>query len=221
MQDHLINPALLDIAKRANSGRLKQAFIPGNDPSMAAGADPAAAGGAPPGGDPSGGGAPPPGGDPGAAGGAPPAPPPPPPPDIQSMVHQAVQAAMAQNGGGGGMGGGVEPIKPKIDVNVTLLQVLKILAKIADALGIKIPASEMVATSNDLTQFAQQQAGGGAGGGGAISGIQPMGGIQPAGMPGKAASDRLGENGHAFDPDGLSGLSNLTDRASADRKSVV
>ena len=99
-----------------------------------------------------------------------------------------------------------KPIEPKIDVNVTLLQILKILARIADTLGVKIPASEMVATQGDLTQFGMQQATntGDPAGASAIPPIQP---IQPA-MPSagggdvKAGSHRF-NNGTPFDTAGL------------------
>ena len=118
---------------------------------------------------------------------------------IQSMQQQI--QGLSQGGGGGmaGGAGGVEPIKPKIDVNVTLLQILKILARIADALGIQIPASEMVATSNDVTQFAQQQSQTQqAGPGSAISGISPIQGASPALAAGGGGGGE--KKSYAFDP---------------------
>ena len=185
MQRSIFNPELLQVAKKAAHENLrKQAFVDG---AAAAGGDPMAGGGAPPAGDPMAGPMPamaP--GDPAAAGGAPPA-----DPaaggggggDIQMMIHQAVQQAMAGMGGGAGGAGGVEPIKPKIDPNVTMLQILKILARLADAQGVQIPASEMVATQNDLTQMGMQGEAGAAGGGAPpTSAIAPPEGIQPA-MP--------------------------------------
>ena len=69
-----------------------------------------------------------------------------------------------------------------------MLQILKLLARISDALGIPVPASEMVATQNDLTQMGMQQSqGGGAAGGGQASSIPPVAPIAPAapGMGGK------------------------------------
>lgn len=186
---------------------------PGGDPAAAGGMPP---GGAPPGGDPSmmGGGAPPP--PAGGGGGG---------PDIMMMIQQAVQQAM-MGAGGGAAGGGAAGIKPKIDVNVTLLQILKILARIADTLGVQIPASEMVATQGDLTGFAQQQQtnpmgapqpgapppDGAGGAGGPMAPPSPM-----EAMPG-AAPGAMGkmshhiENGSAIDP---SGLQQVGDRASA------
>lgn len=182
----MLNQALFRQA-REKVQMQKAAFVPAGDPTM--GGDPAAAGG-----DPAMA-----GGDPAAAGGAPPAPAGggDPMAALQPMIQQMVQqAVMASGGGGGGAGGGMEGggIKPKIDVNVTLLQVLKILAKIADGLGIPIPASEMVATSGDLNQFAAQQQGAAppqdpAAGGGAMGSIQPT-------QPMKAAA---WENGTAFE----------------------
>lgn len=181
-----INPHLLSQAR----GQVKQAFVAAGDPSM--GGDPAAAGGAPPmdpamaGGDPAMA-----GGDPAAMGGAPPMDP---MAQIQPMIDQAVQAAMAA--GGGAAGGGAGPaIKPKIDVNVELMQIKKLLARIADAMGVQIPAAEMVATPEDLGQMAEGGTGapaaadgGAAGGGGALGSIEPI----------KAAEDW--ESGVAFTP---------------------
>ena len=180
-----INPELLGLAKQ----NLKQAFVAAGDPAMTGG-DPAAMGGAPPM-DPAMGGAPP--MDPAMAGGAPPMDP---MAQIQPMIDQAVQTAMAGQGGGGGGG----QIKPKIDVNVEIMQIKKILAKISDALGIQIPAADMVATPEDLTAMAE---GGSAGAaamdapGGGASAISPISAIDPMGaaVPKQAAW----ENGHAED----------------------
>jgi hypothetical protein len=177
-------------------------------------------GGAPPGGDPAAAGGMPPGGDPAAAGGG--APPADPmaggggggldPMTLQPMIQQAVQMAMSGMGGGGGAGGGAGGgIKPKIDVNVTLLQILKILARIADALNVQIPASEMVATQGDLNSFAGQQAAGqsaptggdaAGGAGGAPPAIPPI-------DPMQAATKSGADFGVAY-PDGGS----MTDMAS-------
>ena len=186
-----INPHLLSQAR----GQVKQAFVAAGDPSMAgdpamAGGDPAAMGGAPPmdpmaGGDPAAM-----GGDPAAMGGAPPMDP---MAGLQPMIEQAVQAAMAAQGGGAA--GGVGPaIKPKIDVNVELMQIKKLLARLADAMGVQIPAAEMVATPDDLSQMAEGGTGapaaadGGAAGGGGFGSIDPI----------KAAEDW--ESGVAFTP---------------------
>lgn len=193
----LVGLALDNVSKFAMEE--KQAFVPAGDPAMMGG-DPAMMGGPPPGA-----GGPPPGGppmDPAMAGG-------PPMEDpmaaIQPMIEQAVQAAMASQGGGmgGGMGGGEGQIKPKIDVNIEIMQIKKILAKISDALGIQIPAADMVATPEDLTAMAQgNSAGAGAmagegGGQSAIKPIEPMG----AAMPGMGGGAKMGawENGRAED----------------------
>jgi hypothetical protein len=137
-----------------------------------------------------------------------------------------MQMIQAQGGAGGGMGGGggAEPIKPKIDVNVTLLQLLKMMSRIADALGVQIPASEMVATQNDLTQFGmQQQSGagatgappGGAGAGGGQSAIPPIQPIQPA-APGMGAPKAAHEIGEAFEGGyDTGGLDTLSSKAAA------
>jgi hypothetical protein len=206
--NHLVNPDLMAAAWASLAGgginkyaKTTQAFVPGGDPSMDPSA--AAAGG--------GGGAPPPmpggGGEAGApAGGAPAAPAGGPPPgmdpnaamaaaggggggaDIASQIVQQLQQSGAMGGGAGGM---VEPIKPKIDVNVELMQIKKMLAKICDAQGIVIPASDMAVNSQDLSQMAMgqggQQAGGGGAGASAIQPIQPMGAAAP-GM-GKTSAD--------------------------------
>lgn len=219
--NHLVNPALIAMALEAVArpgGTFKNAFSPmdavtgggsggGVDPNAGAG------GGGDMGGGGGGGGS-----DPGA---------------IAQGVAQAIQPMLQQNMGGGQ--GGMEPIKPKIDVNVTMLQILKILAKIADALKIPIPAQDMVATQGDLTQFGMQQQQGqdmpqmGAGGaqGQGQSSIAPISPIQPAapGMgggaaggggggqaAGKMAGDHYFNNGSAFD---TGGFAELNTRAAA------
>tara|TARA_R110002020_G_scaffold16515_12_gene58295 strand:- start:2681 stop:3379 length:699 start_codon:yes stop_codon:yes gene_type:complete len=193
-----INPELLGLAKQnlaEAAGAEKSAFVQAGDPMM----DPMAGGGGappPPGGPPmdpmAAGGPPPPPGDPmmdPMAGGAPPMDP---MAGLQPMIQQAVQAAM---GGAGGAGEG--QIKPKIDVNIEIMQIKKILAKISDALGIQIPAADMVATPEDLTAMAQ---GGSAGagaieGGGGGSAISPPTPIEPMGAA--APKQAAWENGRA------------------------
>jgi hypothetical protein len=187
-----VNQQLLSQARNNIRSLHKVAFVAAGDPAMG-GAPPAdpAMGGAPPA-DPAMGGAPP--ADPAMAGGGG-APPPDPMAAIMPMVQQAVQQAMAANGGGAGAQSG-NGIKPKIDVNVEIMQIKKMLAKIVDAMGIHIPAQDMVATPEDLNQIAQggagfaastpdNQAGGGLG---QISPVQPM----------KSANEEW-ENGFAFD----------------------
>jgi hypothetical protein len=184
----------------------KRAFVPSGDPSMggappggAPPMDPAMMGGAPPGGAPPMdpammGGAPP--MDPAMMGGAPPmdpammggAPPPPPPAPaidpamIQQMVDDAVKKSTGGNGGASAGGGG---LKPKIDVNVELMQIKHMLAKLADALNVKIPAQDLVATPEKLMAMASGgDSGSGGGGAGAIPPIGGISGITPAGTPG-------------------------------------
>lgn len=206
-RNHLVN---IQALKLARDFMRKQAIVPGSDPGMVQGdpsmagappggappgapmgapMDPAMAGGAPPM-DPAMAGGPPPGGppmDPAMGGGAPP--PGGIPPEIQAIIQQEVQKILAQQGGmasGGGAPGGVNDagqIKPKIDINVEIMQIKNMLAKIIDSLGIPMPAQSMVATPEKLTAMAQGQdvAGQQVSGGGAIPPIQPM----------KAASDDL------------------------------
>jgi hypothetical protein len=190
-----VNPELLKLARYHIQ---KNAFVPAGDPAMGAdpaagGApmDPAAAGGAPPMDPMAAGGAPP--MDPMAAGGGDPM------AQIMPMIQQAVQQAMAANGGGGAGGAapGEAAIKPKIDINIEVMQMKKLLAKLCDAMGVQIPAAEMVATPEDLTQMAQ----GGPGyaavtpdSGGAMGAIQPPAPIDPM----KAAE--AWEAGVAFTP---------------------
>lgn len=213
--DHLINPALLQMTKQAGIGGFsKHAFVPGGDPSM---------GGAPPGGDPAaGGGGPPPGGDPSGGGGG--GGPPPGDPRVDQIVQQMqqMQQQMMAGGGGAGGAGGAKGLTPKIDEKAVMLQILKILARIADQLGIKIPASEMVVNQQDMMGLAQasssggplpgmdqsQGGGGGAGGGGAIGGMPPMDPMQGAGMPGGEKAGGYRPNGTAFDTSSLTQLSN-------------
>jgi len=141
-------------------------------------------------------------GDPAAMGGGAAAPPPPPPGISREEVMQMIQQTT---------GGGVEPIKPKIDVNVALMQILKILAKLADAQGIPIPAADMVATQDDLTQFGMQQ--------GSPAAASPQSAIQPPAPIGAAspelakAGSRYVEGGQAFGDAG--GFEGISDRAAA------
>jgi len=191
------------LAQLANKHLLaKSAFV---DPTtMGAG------GGAPPGGDPSMGGGMPPGMDPSMMGGGMPpsmdpsmmggggAPPPPPdaggggfdPSMLAPMIQQAVQQAMGSSGGGaggggGGAGGGTN--KVKVDTNAVLLQILKVVLKMANYMGVQIDPSIMVPTGNEMDQLASVSqsgnysqllndgSGGGPGGGqDAFGGIPPM-----------------------------------------------
>lgn len=179
-----INPELLRLARQTVELQAKQAFVASGDPTMdpaaaaAAGGDPAAGGGDPAaaaGAAPAGGG----GGDPLAA--------------LLPTIQQIVQQQMAQSGGmGGGAAGAGGPIKPKIDVNMEIMKIEKMLAKIMDAMQISMPVSDMVATSDDLTQMAvdQQNPTPSGAAGGAIPPVQPM-------DPMKAAA---WEQGHAFTP---------------------
>ena len=204
-----VNPALLGLARE------KLAFVPvGGDPSQAQ------AGGDPTQGDPSQAAAPQaapqaappqqPSSDPtaGVGGGS---------MGIGDMIQQQVQAALSGMGGGagGGMGGGMGGggmMKPKIDQNVVLLQILKMLARISDALGVQIPAQEMVVTPNDLQAMSQQQNGGQqTGGTGPIQPIQP---IQPMQAPATGAEKAGGD----LRPQGVAvslQLNGVTDKALA------
>lgn len=213
-----VNPELLSICRQ--SLREKHAFVPAQDPSAAGGGAPPGGGAAP------GGGAPP--QDPMAMmGGAPPA-----DPmgggegggsNTEMMLQQILQQ-LRMGGGAGGQAGAGGPLKPKIDVNVALMQISKMLARIADSLGVQIPAHEMIATPQDLGAMAsQQQTGapgsapaggaGGAGGagvaGGAIPPIDPVQGMQSA-MGGEKISSANGRhnNGEAFDTAGLASTYN-------------
>ncbi len=210
-----INYELLNIARATL--RRKEAFV---DPMTASGGgDPAAAaagGGAPPM-DPSMGGAPP--MDPSMMGGAPPADPAaagggaPPGPDIMGMLTQMQQQIQQLSQGGGAAGGGgagAKPLTPKIDQNIATTQILKLLARLCDAQGISIPASEMVVTAPDLNQVAAQQQQQTAPQAGAVSPIQPL---QPAFPPPGGGGGGGGEkSGSAFDGQGFS---LMADRASA------
>ncbi len=135
---------------------------------------------------------------------------------MQQMINQAVQQAMMQQGGGGGAAGsGAAGLKPKIDVNVEIMQMKHLLAKICDSMGIHVPAQDMVATADKLNAMAQgqptQSAGGGAQqGGSAIQPVQPM----QAAAPGLAKQGRDVEcqQGVAFD---TSSFQSTGDRAAA------
>jgi hypothetical protein len=179
-ETHLLNPALLEFARNL-VGRQKQAFVPSSDPS-------GGMGGAPAGGDPSGGmgGMPP----PDAGGGAAAAAPPPADPRIDMLMQQVQQLTSASAAGGAGGAAGNKALTPKIDEKVVLSQILKLLARIADHLGIPIPASEMVVNQQDLSSLATASTSGSPMPGmdpnsaGAIPPIAPMAPMQGAGVPG-------------------------------------
>lgn len=217
--DHIINFELLQGASAAMGRFQKRAFVPGGDVAGGGGAPP---GGAPPmdpsmgGGDPAamgmdpsmmgGGGAPPPAPAGGGGGGG--------DPILQQILQKLTMLEPA--GGAGGAGGAAGGIKPKVDVNAVLLQILKILARIADSLGVQIPASEMVPGQQDMQQLAQATTqgtampgmdptaqAGGAGGAGAIPPIPPM---QGSGVPGGEKVGTYREPGDAFDTSRLADL---------------
>jgi hypothetical protein len=129
------------------------------------------------------------------------------------QVTQAIQQAMGN--GGGGMGGGGGGLKPKIDINVEMVKNNKLLARIADTLGVKVDIADMMTpTADELGAVAagQPQEGGGAGPGaggpegGGASAIQPPAPIDPMAAatpaPPKTASDRI-NNGKGFPTDGF------------------
>lgn len=104
-------------------------------------------------------------------------------PALEARLAALEQQLAAGGGGAGGAAGGVEPVKPKIDVNVEILRMSKMIARIADAMGVHIPAHEMIATQNDLTQAAMQSQNepmGAGAGGSAIQPVAPMDGASPA-----------------------------------------
>jgi hypothetical protein len=174
------------------------------------------------------GGMPPPaGGDPAAAGGG--APPPPPSGgggDISAMIQSAVQTAMAQQGGGAAGAASGAPLKPKIDVNVEIMQMKNLLAKIVDHLGIQVPAQDMTATPDKLMAMSQGQStatppgeagaaggagAGGAGAGSAIAPIDPMQGASPSlaaagGAGGGGSKSAATEFGEAYTPGTQQGI---------------
>jgi hypothetical protein len=212
----------MDPAAAAGGGMPPGGAPPGMPPGMPPGGDPMAMGGMPPGGDPMAMGGMPPGGDPMAMGGMPPPAPGGVSPDEIRMI---IQEEMAK-GGGGGAGGAAGGIKPKIDVNVEIMQMKKILAKISDALGVQIPAAEMVATPEDLSALAEGGAGAGAmagEGGGAPSAIQPPQPIDPmqAAAPAAGGGEKqgnylsMGEPHGAIGSGAIEGMATLANRASA------
>ena len=114
--------------------------------------------------------------------------------NMTAIAGRRMAETVARRGGGSGPQAGGPGIKPKIDVNVEIMQMKKMLAKMMDAMGIHMPVADMVATPEDLNQIAQGGAGFAAatpdngGGLGAIKPIQAM----------KAAEDW--ESGVAFTP---------------------
>ena len=162
-------PIEFNILKRLQEIREKQAFTPSpmleqmvmQQAQQGGGGPP---GGLPPGMDPSqmaamaGGGGPPPGMDPAAAGGAPPADPAAGPPQapggvdpnmIAQIVQQTLAAQQQQGGAGGaggtGKGGGKQEHMMLLHHIKHDMQVMKaVQQRLADALGIQIPASEVL-----------------------------------------------------------------------------
>jgi hypothetical protein len=80
------------------------------------------------------------------------------------------------------------------------MQLSKMVARIADALGVQIPAHEMIATPQDLTAMAQQQsagapaAGAGGGGGSSIPPIQPIQGASVGAAGGGSDAGKQASN---------------------------
>lgn len=123
---------------------------------------------------------------------------------LRTIVGEVVQQHMAGGGAAAGPAGAGGPaIKPKIDVNVELMQLKNMVAKILDAMQLPIPAQDMVATPEKLQAMATGQPTDAAGQTGQtgqagqpfppIQPVQPMGQGQPA----KAAQER----GEAFELD--------------------
>lgn len=138
-------------------------------------------------------------------------------------MQQMQQLQMGGAGGAGAGGAGKNPLTPKIDEKAVLLQILKIQARIADQLGVKIPASEMVVTQNDMQGLAQASTsgapmpgmdpsagapGGGAAGGGAIGSMPGMDPMQGSGVPGGEKAGSYKGNGTAFDTIGFTDTNN-------------
>lgn len=212
----ILNPELLQLAKeQAKAAAVsKESFVdpamaagggvPPMDPAMAGGGmpmDPAMMGGAPPMDPAMMGGAPP--MDPSLAGAAPPAggggggmt-----PEDVKAIV----QEVMAQQGAGGQQGGGEK--KMKVDVNQEIYQIKKLLALMAEELGIPVPPTLLLgdpaqdphipdseAAKDPLSAASASQPKS------AIPPIEPMPAASPAlaaGAEGKSASVH---RGHAVD----------------------
>lgn len=165
-----------------------------------------------------GGGMPPgmPPGDPAAAGGGG-APPPPDPAaggggggaDPLQMILEKLNQLSAGGGAGAGGAAGGGALKPKVDTNVVLLQILKIVTRMAESQGVEIPPSDMVPTMTGVNELAQMSQTGnfqgassvptGAGGQGqsAIPPIEPMQAAAPGMGGGKQSS---WQDGVAFGP---------------------
>src|SRR5262245_19818188 len=220
--DFLINPELVKLAAQKVARLRKRAFVPGGDAAAGGGGAPPGGGGAPPM-DPSMMGM-----DPAAMGGG--APPPPPPGGGDGGTHAKLdQIMMALQAGGGGAGAGAAGLKPKIDVNVEIMQMKNLLSKVVDALGIPVPTQDMVATPEKLTAMAQgQNAATGQAAPMPAGAIPPMGGMEgmpPAGVPGAAPPGGGGgggekggsyrERGEAYGERGSAGLGETQNPAAA------
>ena len=134
--------------------------------------------------------------DPAAAGGAPAGAPAPDPmvDQLMSRLNSLEQQLAAQGGGAGGAGGAAGVLKPKVDVNVVLMQILKIVTRLAEANNVHVPPSDLVPTANDVTQLAQMSQTGNFAAASQPSAIAPIEPIQPA-MPQGAGDGGGGEGG--------------------------
>lgn len=198
---------------------------PGAMPAM----DPAAAGGAPPmdpammGMDPAMmGGAPP--MDPAAAGGAPPAAAAPDPMAELTARLDAMEQQIAQ----GGSGGAAKPKKgPKQDPALIAMQTFKLVARMCGALGIEVPATDLLPPEEGEGEGAKAEGGGeaaAAGGGGApsaIGAIEPMPGASPdSAAPKQAAFDNAINGGSVIAPPTYSNASSLHTQAARLRRAL-
>ncbi len=132
-----------------------------------------------------------------------------------------VQAAIQAAGAGGADGAGDPAIKPKIDVNVEIMQMKNMIAKLLDAQGIPMPAQEMVATPDKL----QAMAGGEAGPGGPAGGSDPSSAIAPpepiaaaapaAAAPAMAGGEKVGHHDRGRAVPQAANMAQLSNRASA------
>lgn len=122
--------------------------------------------------------------------------------DLIPAITKAVQQAVSQSNQSTPTSTGM--LKPKIDINVEIMRLNKMVARIADALGIQIPAQDMVVTSTDLTRMAQNQSaqfGQDMDPTGGIGTIEPMKGFGEK-------SSSFWEDGQAFATEQLSSVAN-------------
>ena len=76
---------------------------------------------------------------------------------VDAIVNGIKEALKEQQGGGQAASAAPSAPKFKIDIGVEIMKLNKMVARIADALGINIPAQDMIVTPEEVAALQQQQ----------------------------------------------------------------